>query len=367
MNKSLKYTWRILLLPFSLVYGFAVWIRNMMFDLGILPSEEFKLPIISVGNISAGGTGKTPHVEYLAELLKDPFKVAILSHGYRRKTRHFIVATENSSFEEIGDEPRQLKQKYPDITVAVDRKRVHGVKMLMKQDPLIDIILLDDAFQHRYIKPGFSILLIDYNQPLKKDFLLPAGRLREPGRNRNRADMILVTKSPERINPFERRQYVKNIKLHLRQHLYFTCMAYDNIYPVYHIENPHSFKYFKEKKVPVLIVTGIADPRSVKRFVRKISTNFKVLTYPDHHTYRGKDLEKIEEEYLALGSEDAIIITTEKDAMRFEALEPSGKLKQVMYKIRIKVEFLNNDAGNFNKQIISYVTSNKRDSILHKK
>ena len=350
-----------------MLYGLGVWVRNMMFDLDLLPSTEFDLPVISVGNLTVGGTGKTPHVEYLIELLKDEYNIAVLSRGYRRKTRQFIIATTDSSVDEIGDEPRQLKQKYPGITVAVDRKRVHGVRMLLNQASPPDLVILDDAFQHRYIKPGFSILLIDFNRPLENDLLLPAGRLREPARRRERANMILVTKSPERLKPIEMRQYVKDLGLHIRQHLFFTTIAYDNIYPVFDISVPQGMEHFKQKKSPVLLVTGIADPRSVKRFVRNISTHITAMSFPDHHNFSRADLEKIENEFRALGSEDAIIITTEKDAMRFQALQPPEIIRRSLYMVKIKVSFLNNDNINFNKYILSYVRSNKRDSILHKK
>jgi len=367
MNRRGRHTWRLILLPFSGIYGIVVWIRNLFFDIGILPSEEFDLPVISVGNISVGGTGKTPHVEYLVDLLRDEFKIATLSRGYGRKTRQFIIASEASSAEEIGDEPRQLKQKYPDITVAVDRRRVNGIRMLMKQDPSIDLVLLDDAFQHRYIKPGYSILLIDFNRPLNRNFLLPAGTLREPARNRDRANLILVTKSPERMKPMEMRQYVKDLGLHIRQHLFFTTISYDSLHPVYDIAVPHDHEYLKRLKPPLLLITGIADPRGVKKFVRNISTHIRSISFPDHHQFTDADMERIEREFMALGSSDALIITTEKDAMRFQNMEPPDRIRKSMYMVKIKVQFLNNDAINFNTQILNYVRSNKRDSILHKK
>lgn len=367
MNRPGRFTWRVILLPFSAIYGIIIWVRNLLFDLGFLPQVEFDLPVISVGNISVGGTGKTPHVEYLIELLRDEFKIATLSRGYGRRTRQFLIATEQSTAEEIGDEPRQLKQKYPDITVAVDRRRVNGLRMLMKQDPAIDLVLLDDAYQHRYIKPGFSILLIDFNRPLNRNFLLPAGTLREPARNRDRANMILVTKSPVRMKPMEMRQYVVALGLQIRQHLFFTTISYDSMHPVYDIADPHDHEYFKKMRPPLLLVTGIADPRAVKKFARNISTRISSITFPDHHRYTAGDLERIEKEYLDMDSKDALIITTEKDAMRFQDMDPPDHIRRSMYMVKIKVRFLNNDATNFNKQIFNYVRSNKRDSILHKK
>ena len=367
MQAHRRYTWRILLLPFSLVYGLIIRLRNLLFDAGILPSAEFDLPVISVGNISVGGTGKTPHVEYLVDLLKDDYAVATLSRGYKRKTRDFILAANHSTVEDIGDEPRQIKQKYPDVMVAVDRRRVHGVQQLLKEQIPPDVILLDDAYQHRYIKPGFSILLIDYNHPVNKDMLLPAGRLREPAGSRKRADIILVTRSPERMKPIERRQYVNNFGLELGQHLFFTSMVYDKIYPVFDIPDPSDLAHLKKNKPAILIVTGIADPRGIRKFARSISTNIRAIAYPDHHAFSIKDIEQIDKAFRDLGSENVLILTTEKDAMRFHAVMVPDHLKKVLYQVRIKVRFLNDDTENFNKQIIRYVTSNKRNSILHKK
>ena len=183
------------LLPLSWLYGLGVKFRNMLFEIGILHSESFDVPVISVGNITVGGTGKTPHVEYLIELLKDKAKVAVLSRGYKRRTRGFVIADDNATAKTIGDEPLQMKRKYgDDITVAVDRKRCHGIRQLTSDEDGIDVILLDDAFQHRYVKPGVNILLVDYHRLIIYDKLLPAGRLREPLSGKNRADIVIVTK-----------------------------------------------------------------------------------------------------------------------------------------------------------------------------
>ncbi|MBN2698720.1 MAG: tetraacyldisaccharide 4'-kinase [Bacteroidales bacterium] len=366
MRSAIQYCWKLLLLPFSWVYGLIVWIRNKLFDLGILPSKAFPFPVISVGNISVGGTGKTPHVEYLIDLLKGETALAVLSRGYRRKSRNFLVAETGSSFETIGDESRQIKQKYPEITVAVDRKRVHGVTMLMEQEPGTEVILLDDAFQHRAVKPGLSILLIDYNRPLQKDRLLPAGRLREPGRNRTRADIILITRTPEDIKPDEMRQIEKDLGLKNRQHLYFTGMKYGELLPVFPSPDSVSPAFVKNKSAPLLVVSGIENPEPLHRFAETISAEIRTLSYPDHHAYGKKDLRQIEKEFLALGSGDAFILTTEKDAMRFQNLALPDRIRQSMVMVRIQVVFLNNDAEQFNKQIISYVRSHKRDSRLHK-
>lgn len=364
-EKSHITIWTVLLFPLALLYGLIIQVRNFLFDWEILPSKEFDLPVISVGNITVGGTGKTPHIEYLVELLRDEFSIATLSRGYKRKTRQFVLAGSNSTVTEIGDEPRQLKQKYPGITVAVDRKRVHGIEQLISRFKDMDVVLLDDAFQHRYLKPGKSILLVDYNRMIQHDFLLPAGRLREPVSGKNRANIILVTKSPERIKPIEMRNIAKNMNLGLHQHLYFTRMNDGELHSVYDLQEKKDASWFKAKKAPVLILSGIAYPRAMRRYARSISTQLQELSYPDHHQYTAKDLQKISRAYRAINNPDALILTTEKDAMRLQDLQPDDDIKNALYYITIHVEFLNDDQEEFNNIILDYVRSNKRDNILH--
>lgn len=337
-----------------------------MFDWEIIPSREFDLPVISVGNIRVGGTGKTPHVEYLIELLKEEFNVATLSRGYKRKTRHFMIAGEHSTVDDIGDEPRQLKKKYPDLTVAVDKKRVNGIEQLLKLKKETDIILLDDAFQHRHVKAGKSILLMDFKRMIQDDFLLPSGRLREPVSGKYRANIILVTRTPERIKPMEMRNIANEMKLGLHQNMYFTYMSFDNFRPVYDIEDAKESSWFREKKTPVIMLTGIANPRSLRNYARSISPQLYEMTYSDHHQYTKKDLQKIASKYKSLNNPDALILTTEKDAMRLHGLEPDADIKKALYYITIHVHFLNDDQKEFNHLILDYVRSNKRNNILHK-
>src|SRR6056297_2791239 len=327
----------LVLYPITLLYGLVIRVRNQLFDWEILPSREFDLPVISVGNITVGGTGKTPHVEYLVELLKPEFKIAALSRGYKRKTRSFRIATPESGVEEIGDEPRQMKQKYPDITVAVDRKRVHGIEQLIELPEQVDVVLLDDAFQHRYVKPGISILLIDYNRMITEDTFLPAGRLREAVSGKKRADIILITKSPMKMKPMEMRNIVKQLDLDLHQHLFFTTIEYGKLIPVYNDGNVETGISGRDKKTTLLIVSGIANPRPIRRFARTISTSLHELKFPDHHAYTMNDLEKIKARYLTLNHPDAIILTTEKDAIRLQELEAHEQLKKSMFYIPIKV------------------------------
>ena len=359
----------LLLYPFSLLYGLVTFIRNLLYDYNVIRSHEFPIPVISVGNITAGGTGKTPHVEYLVKLLKDEFNVAVLSRGYKRRTRHFILAGPDSGVQDIGDEPVQIKQKFPDVHVAVDRKRVNGVHQLMAKIPDLDVVLLDDAYQHRRIKPGLSILLIDFHRPIMEDRLLPVGRLREKAYEKRRANIILVTKCPDRLKPIERRLIVKDASLYAFQHLYFTRLGYRDPVPVFMDASPEiSPSEIKSFSPAILMVTGIANPRLYKRHLRSISTRITEMIFPDHHSFSQRDINQILQAYNNMEGEYRFIFTTEKDAMRLRKFANIDlEIKKWLFYIPIETEFLNEDTENFNNQILKYVNNNKRDSILHKK
>ncbi|RPI44046.1 MAG: tetraacyldisaccharide 4'-kinase [Bacteroidetes bacterium] len=367
MVRSKRYTWKIILLPFSWLYGLAVTARNALYDSGLLPSDGFLVPVISVGNITAGGTGKTPHVEYLAELLSPGFEVAVLSRGYRRKTRDFRIVSAGSTAREVGDEPLQFKNRFPEMIVAVDRDRAQGIRKLMELDPAPGVILLDDAFQHRRVKPGLSILLIDYNRPLHRDFLLPAGMLREPGRNRRRATMFVVTRSPGSIQPTEKKEYFSRLGKDPGGQLYFTTMRYGDLVPVFEGIISRDREWYRENACGVLIVTGIANPGDIWNYALGIHTRTREIRFPDHHHYRNRDLERISAAYDGLmeDGKQVLLLTTEKDAMRFRCHELRGDIRENMHAVRIHVEFLNQDHQNFDRQILNYVSSNRRGSILH--
>ncbi len=361
--------WLFLLYPISLVYGLVVYIRNLLFDYQVIKSVEFELPVICIGNITAGGTGKTPHVEYLIRLLKYEFNIACMSRGYKRKTVQYILASPLSTAEEIGDEARQIKKKFPDIHVAVDRNRVNGITRLMKDVNDLDVVLLDDAYQHRFVKAGISILLIDYNHPPDKDYLLPAGLLREFPSGEKRADIILITKCPEKMKPIDRRIIVKNIKLTPFQHMFFTCMKPELPRPVFKsIQKVLTREEIKSIKPHILMLSGIANPRSFKKFVRNYSTHITELIYPDHYNYSERDMDFIISKFNEIESTQKMIFTTEKDAMRLEKFSDIDiSLKERMYYIPVTISFLNEDTENFNQHILSYVRNNRRNSILHKK
>jgi tetraacyldisaccharide 4'-kinase len=358
----------MMLIPLAWLYGMAVWIRNFLYDTGVFVSAEFNIPLISVGNLTVGGTGKTPHVEYLAGLLQEEYRVATLSRGYKRKTSDFRIATLQSTVAEIGDEPRQIKQRFPDITVAVDRQRRNGIRRLMQLDPPVEVILLDDAYQHRAVAPGLSILLVDFYRPLDRDSLLPAGRLREPAGNRDRADIILVTRSPERIKPIERREYVKRFGLSIGQHLFFTTVRYGELLPVYSGTSRRDAAWFREHVAGVLILAGIAQPRHIRHFARSINTQIHEMIFPDHHRFTARDLERINGNYekLRKPGEEILVLTTEKDAMRLQEFGPPEAFRNACHAIRIHIHFLNDDQESFDNQIRNYVINNKRSSILFK-
>ncbi len=354
---------RPLLLPFSLLYGIGVSIRNVMFNLNILKSKEFDIPIISVGNISVGGTGKTPFVEYLLDLMLENYKIAALSRGYRRSTKGFVVADKKTKPNEIGDEAFQIHKKFKKAKVAVDADRVRGVGKLLNKYDNLNAIILDDAYQHRYIKPGVSIVLIDYNRPVFKDYLLPAGNLRERKHNLRRANIVIVTKVPEKIKPIQKRIWIKELKLYPYQFLYFTTICYESLKSVFN--DIGAKKEMVDKKNSVLLITGIA---STKTIFEKVSSDYGEvvhLSYPDHHDYDFKDIEKIEKKFDAIKNKNKFILTTEKDAVKLKHLKIEEKLKNKMFYLPMKIKFLDNKETEFNKKIISYVKDSKRIGRLH--
>ena len=354
------------LLPLSWLYGCGVRLRNFCFDVGLLKSRSFHVPVIAVGNITVGGTGKTPHVEYLVSLLKEKFHVAVLSRGYKRKTSGFILADDETTVRDIGDEPYQMKQKFPNVSVAVDKKRVHGIEQLTDNDEKLDVILLDDAFQHRYVKPGVNILLVDYHRLIIYDKLLPAGRLREPLKGKDRADIVIVTKCPKDLKPMEFRVITKAMSLYPYQHLFFTTLDYDALSPVFPEGRPApALDALKEENV--LLLTGIASPRQLEEDLTPLVKHITTLTYPDHHNYRRKDIEHINETFDQMPS-PKVIITTEKDAVRLSTAEGfSDEVRRSIYAFPISIRFMQKEQEDkFNDFIIGYVRKNSRNSILAK-
>lgn len=307
-----------MLLPLSKIYGFAVGVRNLMFKWHILKQREFPVPVVVVGNISAGGTGKTPHTEYVIDLLRYKYHIGMLSRGYKRKTKGFVLATSRSTPLDIGDEPYQIYQKFGrDISVAVCEDRCTGIEELLRLDPRINLIVLDDAFQHRYVKPTVSIVLTEFNNPVFFDKLLPLGRLREPAKAIYRADMVVVTKCPPQLKAIEYRIFKNNLKLFPYQKLFFSRFNYTSLRPLFpdiRKDAPHMSWLGQDDTV--LVLSGIANPKPLVRYLKEFKASIKVKVFPDHHNFNRKDLDAITKRFNELEGKQKIIVTTEKDAVR---------------------------------------------------
>ncbi len=347
---------RILLLPFSFLYGIIIRLRNLLFDAGILSSKSFSFPVIVVGNLSTGGTGKTPHVIYLVNLLKEQFKVATLSRGYGRKTKGFLMADENVTAVDVGDEPMLYYHRFAkSIIVGVGEKRVEAIEKIKTQHPLTGVIILDDAFQHRYVKGGINILLTEFHHPYFNAYLLPAGNLREPRNGMKRADIIIVTKCPDDLNNLVQKTYADKINLLPHQQIFFSGVKYGNLIAI----NDHSLIAINSlKEYDVLLVTGIANPEPVLNFLKSVCNDVSSLSFADHHPFTLNDIVLIERNFNTIASGKKIIITTEKDAMRLsDAALLSHINKLPFYYLPIEVYFINNQ-NEFDQNIIKYVTKN---------
>ena len=355
------------LLPLSWLYGIGVRMRNWMFDVGMLKSRSYDIPIISVGNITVGGSGKTPHVEYLINLLHDKMRVAVLSRGYKRHSRGYQLATPGTPMSTIGDEPYQMKSKYPDVYVAVDKNRQNGISRLTTDAATadVDVVLLDDAYQHRYVKPGINILLVDYHRLIIYDKLLPAGRLREQKEGTRRADIVIVTKCPKDLKPMEYRVLKRAMDLYPYQELYFTTLHYCALQAVFGTQRM-SLASLPEG-INILLVTGIASPRQMIEDLAAPSRHITPITFADHHQFTQADADTINNAFDALPS-PKIIITTEKDATRLQGLDAlSPHTRNNLYALPISIKFMLGGEDHFNNKIISYVRKNSRNSILVKR
>ena len=352
------------LLPAAWLYGLGVKLRNKLFDWGVLEERSYPIPIISIGNLTVGGTGKTPHTEYLIKLLSRQWKVAVLSRGYKRQSKGFILAKSDTPHSTIGDEPYQMKQKFPETYIAVDTDRRQGIEMLMKESvaPNLDVILLDDAFQHRYVKPGLNILLVDYHRLICDDALLPAGRLREPESGKTRANIVIITKCHKEINPMEFRILTKQMDLFRYQQLYFTMLNYGKLYPLSKIGKTYPLSCVN-KDVHILLLTGIASPEKMVKDLKVYNKHTSLLAFHDHHDFTAADLSMLKERFLKLPEKRRMIITTEKDAARLEH-HPllDEQLKPYIYVLPIEIAFLQNQAESFNSNISDYVRKNQRNS-----
>lgn len=349
------------LLPLSWLYGMGVRLRNLLFNWGVLKSKSYEIPVISVGNITVGGTGKTPHVEYLIRLLQDKYKTAVLSRGYKRRSKGFILANDKSSVTDLGDEAYQIKKKFGNIHVAVDADRCKGIEQLCNNPLTKDtkVILLDDAFQHRYVKPDVNILLVDYHRLIPYDKLLPAGRLREPKESKSRADIVVVTKCPKGLKSMDFRVIKKALNLYPYQALFFSTIEYGKLTPVYcGVERELSSL---SKAENVLLLTGIASPQQMLLDIEPYTKKVTHLKYEDHHSFTSNDINTINQTFASLPS-PKLLITTEKDSVRLFGMQGLSKeVRHHLFILPIEIKFLLKQENLFNNKILNYVQDNSRN------
>lgn len=359
---------RRFLLPLSWLYGMVVWIRNRLFDRQVLKQHKFDVPIICTGNITVGGTGKTPHAEYLVRLLSEKYKVAVLSRGYKRKTKGFRMVQADSLPEEVGDEPLQIKRKFPDVSVIVDKDRKSAIERMLSSDDKPEVILLDDGFQHRHVKPSLSILLVDSNRPVYEDMLLPAGNLREPLRGKDRASIIIVTKCSDEMQPIDFRIYEEGLDLFAYQRLYFTTFDYGKLVPLFPEYHSGKLDLNDLNDKQIYLVTGIAQPQPLKEKLKQFSGNIHTNFFPDHHFFNQEDIANISKDVrnMNVDEDKKIVITTEKDAVRLRSFSSMDEeLKRKIYYIPVEVAFVKEkDQESFNKKIIKHVRNYQTNSRL---
>lgn len=347
-------SFRYLLFPISLVYGAAVWIRNWLFDKNILKSAQFNFPIICIGNIAVGGTGKTPMVEYLVRLLQQDYNTATLSRGYKRKTKGFAIADATTTALEIGDEPMQFHLKFPGITVSVGEERLVAIPQLLQAKPQTQVIILDDAFQHRHVQAGLNIVLTAYNNLFTRDLMLPSGDLRDVKASMKRADIIMVTKCKPDLSVEEKNAIIKEIKPLPQQSVFFTSINYTRPYHLF-TQQPAELK----RETNILLICGIANPRPLKDYLLHNFNSYDMLRYPDHHIFHSDDLADIKKHFAKMPQQDKIILTTEKDAVRLSKFEEDLKDFPV-YVLPIEHHIMFNEAAALNKQVVDFISSFKR-------
>jgi tetraacyldisaccharide 4'-kinase len=358
---------RRILYPLSILYEIAVRIRNLFFDWNLLPSRQYPLPVICIGNLSAGGTGKTPLVEYLIRLLSPRYRVGVLSRGYKRNTSGYILAGEKSTSREIGDEACQIKHKFPQVTVAVDENRREGIQHLMAlpEDVRPQVILLDDGFQHRYVQPSLSIVVTDCNRPFYSDEMLPAGRLREPAGSVKRTDIVIVSKCSKALKPIDCRIIENEMNLKPHQPSFFSRIVYEPMEGLC----PESCEPLAtanlQKEDEILLLTGIANPAPLIEEMKKYSDRVKSVSFADHHAFNQKDIARIRRELKKMTSARPLIVCTEKDAARIRN-NPSfpDEWKPLLYYVPIRIEFLFGKGAQLDELVLRHITTIENSRIL---
>lgn len=338
---------KYLLLPFSVVYGAVATIRNKLYDCQILKSKSYTEPVISVGNLTVGGTGKTPHIEYLVRLLSDK-KVAVVSRGYGRRTTGFVEVEANADVQNVGDEPLQIKRKFQQIRVVVDEVRTHAISMLQNSTDAPDVYLLDDAFQHRKVNAGLKIVLIDYNRPTFNDLMMPSGRLREPRHNINRADIVIVTKCQDNLTEDARREFSNKLKLKHNQTVFFTKFEYGELQPLNGITISKQLKNTK-----ITVATGIAQPQRVYQYLESQGAELEKIEFSDHHFFNKADVTNIKKAFQKSGSQ--MVVVTEKDSMRLIGSNLLDSFDGIpVCSLPIEVTFADERQSVFNKMITDF-------------
>lgn len=339
---------RYILYPFSIIYSLVIKIRNWLYDVNILKEKNFTIPIICVGNLAVGGTGKTPHVDYLINLLKTKYKVVLLSRGYKRKKSGFLYVDKNDLAKKFGDEPYLIKEKHPEIIVAVNKNRKKGIQKILSDYPKTEVIILDDGFQHRKIKAGFNILLTEYDFPFFNDFMLPYGTLRDNKKSYKRADIIIATKCPKIINS---KQFSEKINLQINQEIYFSNIKYNSWYCAF---GKNKIKDFN--KYNILLVTGIAKTHQFTKYL-KSNIILKQFKFSDHHNYTEKDIKLIIDTYCSILDENKLILTTEKDFVKLRSfIDLFNGINLYVCPIEINI----NESSKFDNKVINYVKTNQR-------
>ena len=345
-------------MPLSLLYSFILWVRNILFNKNWLKSSSFNFPIICVGNLAVGGTGKTPMVEYLLRLLKNDYAVATLSRGYKRKTIGFGIADSSTTALDIGDEPMQFHVKFPDVTVSVGEERLVAIPQLLHDRPQTKVIILDDAFQHRQVKAGLNILLTEYANLYSRDFLLPAGDLRDIKLSADRAEIIIVTKCKHNLSLEEKRLITRELKLTASQQIFFTKIVYTNPYHLFTKKETNIIE-----SSAILLVCGIANPKPLKDFLTASFNSYDMLRFPDHHIFNIDDLKEIKSHFHDIQSDNKIIITTEKDGVRLTKFE--NELRDFpLYVLPIQHEFIFDDADKFNKIVFNFINNFQHNNVV---
>ncbi len=347
---------KILLLPFSILFGIGVRLRKLAYKTGLLKSITFDFPIISIGNLNVGGTGKSPHTSFIAGFLKDYIHVAVLSRGYKRKTKGFHYVEVQHTVEDVGDEPLQLKLRQQDVIVAVNESRIQGVMRLIGDNPDLQTILMDDAYQHLAITPNLNILLTEFSNPYTNDFLLPFGKLRESASGYERADIIIVTKCPEILNEGNRLEWTQKLKPLPKQRLYFSYYKYGKPYYLFNSD----YVYSLTEELEILVFCAIANTEYLEQYLETVVGKAKILQFPDHHYFTNAELGSLKVRFEQMEASQKIILTTEKDAMRLR-LHQDYILEQRLpiFVLPIEVDFVFNEKERFQKDIQQFLLNFK--------